>query len=696
MPSFLNPLILIGLAAAFVPLLIHLFTRRRLKMVEFSSVWFLKDLEKTRLRQVKLKNLLLLLIRTLILILIVLAFARPALKGQLAGLGKAAASSVVILMDDSYSMATQTSQGSLFELAQKKGLEILNQLSSQDECAIIYAALPPESASFSRDFGSLKDSLSVRKPSFANSNFKMCLEQIAKLMATSSNLNRELYVLTNKSILDWEKLSSLRERMTVYWFRLSAQEIQNLSIPEVDFGRQLLESGRAFTIKATLVNHSLQPAKDWLVGFYLDQRKVAQTDVTIPGRSKSQVQFTYTVHQPGFHSGYIDLAEDDLVSDNYRFFVFKIPDRIKILIAGQTLPDNHLLELALKPEEKLNLNLEVNSVSRASLEREELGNYDVVILNDLKNLSEAVLNNLGRYLETGGGVWIILGRNADRDFYSQKITQRFYSTLLKKKESSPKDQAGFYQLENWDLKHPVFSIYQEIERKELPQLKFYEIHKGQIKPETKILAFFSGKNPALLETAVEKGKAMLLLAGLDTTSSDVSRHPFFVPWVNRMVGYLAQDIDLANQTYTVGEIIQRELGEIPARQTIELVYPNQTKESLTPIFSRTTALVKIENTSLPGVYQIRSGERVLDAFAVNLDARESEPEQVDLDKMRETILSQNKNINLVELPLNSGVAKFIQRTRYGRELWRETLILALVLLGAEMWLGKSGSKRELT
>ena len=96
------------------------------------------------------------------------------------------------------------------------------------------------------------------------------------------------------------------------------------------------------------------------------------------------------------------------------------------------------------------------------------------------------------------------------------------------------------------------------------------------------------------------------------------------------------------------------------------------------------------------MYQIRSGERVLDAFAVNLDARESEPEQVDLDKMRETILSQNKNINLVELPLNSGVAKFIQRTRYGRELWRETLILALVLLGAEMWLGKSGSKRELT
>src|SRR3990170_1572173 len=150
MPGFLNPLILVGLAAAFVPLLIHLFTRRRLKRVEFSSVWFLKDLEKTRLRQVKLKNLLLLILRTLILILIVLAFARPALKGQLSGLGRAAASSVVILLDDSYSMATQTSQGSWFELAQRKALEILNLLSSQDEGAIIYASHPPESTAFSR------------------------------------------------------------------------------------------------------------------------------------------------------------------------------------------------------------------------------------------------------------------------------------------------------------------------------------------------------------------------------------------------------------------------------------------------------------------------------------------------------------------------------------------------------------------
>src|SRR4030067_3800376 len=171
MPGFLNPFILFGLVPASIPLLIHLFTRRRLKKVEFSSLQFLKSLEKTRIRQVKLKNILLLLLRTLIVILIVLAFARPALKGELAGLGKPAATSAVVLIDDSYSLGTQTSQGSLFEIAQKKGAEILNSLSSQDEVAVIYLSNPPDSANFTRDFWGLKDTLLNKKASYGLSKF---------------------------------------------------------------------------------------------------------------------------------------------------------------------------------------------------------------------------------------------------------------------------------------------------------------------------------------------------------------------------------------------------------------------------------------------------------------------------------------------------------------------------------------------
>jgi hypothetical protein len=74
--TFLNPLVLFGLAAAAIPVILHLLNLRKLKTIEFSTLTFLKELQQTKIRRLKVRQLLLLLIRTLIVILIVLSFAR--------------------------------------------------------------------------------------------------------------------------------------------------------------------------------------------------------------------------------------------------------------------------------------------------------------------------------------------------------------------------------------------------------------------------------------------------------------------------------------------------------------------------------------------------------------------------------------------------------------------------------------------
>ena len=75
--SFLYPTLLWALLAVAIPISIHLFSRQRVKKIDFSSLIFLKSLEKTRLRAIKIKSLILLLIRSLIILFVVLAFARP-------------------------------------------------------------------------------------------------------------------------------------------------------------------------------------------------------------------------------------------------------------------------------------------------------------------------------------------------------------------------------------------------------------------------------------------------------------------------------------------------------------------------------------------------------------------------------------------------------------------------------------------
>src|SRR3972149_6434833 len=105
--TFLNPFILFGLAAAAIPILIHLLNKRKLRTIEFSTLSFLKELQKNTMRKITLRQWLLLLLRTLIIIFLVLAFSRPALKGNFGTIGSHAKTTLVIVLDNTASMDLQ-------------------------------------------------------------------------------------------------------------------------------------------------------------------------------------------------------------------------------------------------------------------------------------------------------------------------------------------------------------------------------------------------------------------------------------------------------------------------------------------------------------------------------------------------------------------------------------------------------------
>src|SRR5688572_12843009 len=74
---FLHPLALLGLAAVAIPALLHLLERRDPPELDFPPLRYLTDAERRSSRRLKLRNLLLLVLRTALILVIVLAAARP-------------------------------------------------------------------------------------------------------------------------------------------------------------------------------------------------------------------------------------------------------------------------------------------------------------------------------------------------------------------------------------------------------------------------------------------------------------------------------------------------------------------------------------------------------------------------------------------------------------------------------------------
>ena len=133
--GFLNSTVLLAAAAALIPLLIHLFSRRRVKVVEFSSLKHLKQMEKRQLRRLKIRQWLLLILRMLIVLAAVLAFARPTLKEG--SIGSHAAVAAVILFDNSVSMDRSVADGNLMELARRRTQQLIETFTQSDQVALV-------------------------------------------------------------------------------------------------------------------------------------------------------------------------------------------------------------------------------------------------------------------------------------------------------------------------------------------------------------------------------------------------------------------------------------------------------------------------------------------------------------------------------------------------------------------------------
>jgi hypothetical protein len=99
MIGFLHPWALAGLAAAAIPVLLHLLAHREPPTVSFPAVRYLVATTREHQRRLKLQHLLLLLLRTLLIVALVLAAAGPTLSRR--GVAGHAPSAHVLVVDTS-------------------------------------------------------------------------------------------------------------------------------------------------------------------------------------------------------------------------------------------------------------------------------------------------------------------------------------------------------------------------------------------------------------------------------------------------------------------------------------------------------------------------------------------------------------------------------------------------------------------
>jgi hypothetical protein len=683
---FLNPFALLGLAAALIPLAIHLLHRGRSTPRPFSNLEFLRAVHQRRMRSVQLRQWLVLLLRTLALGLIAAAFARPTYRADWAAgvLGQRVPTTTVVLIDRSLSTDYRLPSGRVFTQLRDRALDLLNQLADQDDVTVIAFG---EHADIVRgeNLDQLRDAVAELTSGEEATNPAVAFANATKILEAKSLPNPELYILSDFVRRDWVEAAPMIRKnqqsdIRVYASPTNETAKGNTYIDTVAPATWTPAAGQPMAFQVSITNTHDTDIEDVPVDLYLDGERVQRQIIDLlPGLSTESTEFNVAVRHSGHSVGFVELEEDALSLDNRYYFTFHVPDQIKVLLVGPRSVDTYYLRRALTAVGGTDPVMTVDSRLVDELESIQLMDYDIVMLCNLDQLSRERTGRIHDYVEAGSALVIFPSSQADLNFYNRQLLPPLLPvSMVGVSASSP---AQSYHLDEGRPFHPVLRGLWSSQRLDRPRFTASFDLAPPILHGT--LAHFSDGRPALIESVNGGGRVVLFAVPLDLRWSDLPLKGLFVPLLQRLCRHLTQP-STSGRSYHVGEVVRRELKRAVDADRIQAESPSGRRSYLDAEISNGVLMWKIPRLDESGIWTLSNDGNVVDRFAVNVDRRESRlaplPRELFADVFEST------HLQLVE---GGDLAAAMLANRYGQELWRELLMVALALLLMEQWLARA-------
>lgn len=690
--TFLNPAILFGLATASIPVIIHLLNLRKLKVIEFSTLDFLKELQKNKIRRVKLKQWLLLALRVLIILLIVTAFARPTLEGiKIGGTTSAAKTTALFLLDDTFSMSVIDQKGSHLNQAKQSIKYILQNMEEGDEVGLLLVSGDASGElNLTSNFQSFSEQLESIPVSGSTGTLNSVLIRAAGLISESKNFNKEMYLLTDfqsnrialkENLIDLGQL--LRQNVKLYTIDYSDRDINNISVDRLDIKTKIFEKNKAIIFKVILTNHSDQSVSNLVASLFMDTKRSAQKSIDFQPNESKEIFLEGTTDKPGFSDVFIEIEDDDILEDNKRYATVKIPERISVLVLYDDVSDANFVSLALQSSHSEDyLNVTLQSIDRITSTRWE--EYNIVIL-----IGSSASSKLLEFVSEGGGVVIFPSSNTNLEKF-QSVFNSFKLPLPGPIVDNESESGYSADFERVDMEHPLLqNIFKDEEKTEIESPEIYKYFKILPKGRGRSVITLLDGSSFLSEYEFGKGKILVCNVSPVLEWSDFPVKSIFAPLVYKSAMYLSSGNNGATEILA-GEPINFNTANKVSTQ-LKIFYPNKSEEFIN-VKDITSGFINFTKTYSTGNYKFYSDYVLLETFSVNIDPVESDVSYIQEAEFEEYLNEINFSGTHLKIPKDANPNEIILQSRFGSELWRYFLIAAFLLALIEMTVSRSAKK----
>jgi hypothetical protein len=722
--GFLQPWLLGWLAAAALPVVIHLWSRQRYRQVPWAAMDFLLAALRNNRRRLLLEEWLLLLLRILIIVLLVLAAARPFL--GLASLPGEEIGAVhrLLVVDASLSMKALREGRSCFDWAREQARQLLSRgrLSDVWSLATVSLQLRYLSDEPISDTALIVKQLGELQPTDAVADFALALPEVAsRLRQVRRNYPRltaqEVWVFTDLQSSNWappetsareqlrQALEELLREAAVRIVDVQGQAAANLCVGEIELSRWPVFAGDTVEVLGKVYGFGLSQEVECQMQLQVDGELVSKRPVRVMPGQPALVRFSQRFLAPGDHVLELSLGQvsDPLAQDDRRMAVVAVRPSLRVLcLDGRPSADPlasaaGYLVMALQPGSGLQVRSPV-SVDRRSanvLAEVNLEPYDCVILCDVPEVSPQEAGRLARLVERGAGLVVFLGSEVQPESYNtvfgggtNPASGLFPCRLVQIVRGDPQ-----YRLDPLGYRHPVISVFRDFQRAGLvttPVEVYWELEDFDRAAGQVALALGSGR-PLLVEKSFGRGRVLVMGTVPDPAWTWLPKWPSFVPLVHEMVRYAAGG-KFFLRTVQLGQCFEGVLPQEWTGTQAILRTPADRVEFLPVRLEQEEILWRYCPRELAGVYRLELAEGRTELYAAQPAVEESDLQKIIPERWKAQLgqpeeLAIDQTVEALWSAPASSAANV-------REMAPHLLYLLMIALGAEclltFFLGRRG------
>lgn len=708
--SFLNPLLLLAGLGIALPILAHLLNRFQVRHTDWAAMQFLNRSVRVRSRQIKLRDLLLLILRCVAVLLLALALARPAWTNSSWLPGERRAG-VVIAIDSSFSMGQGNEGSTRFDEALKRVEVIRGKMAPGDPVTLVL--IGDESRVILRNMAydrqRFTEALEAESVSPGSLNLGAVPKELAELVDDMEAPQKEVYLITDGQVRDWKQPSTqLRDGLAELGTRAEVFVVpvpgdpSNLAVTDLELVSGVLRKGTTARYRATVRNCGTAPASSIVLQCRVDDVQIDSKVIPLiePGSSET-VSLFVPFHNAGATRIAAQIEGDTLPEDNVRRTVAVVRDKVSVICVDGSPGDAGRLVVAALMARADGAQAEdyvVRSVPWLSFPAQNLDQVDVVVFTDVPEITDEQATQLGRFVRKGNGLIWFAGDSVKAGAWNDRAATGEGALLPARIGPSidTSDALGAGtpldpEMPDHNVCLPLRSLPEDL----LNETRF--LRQLEVQPSASsytILQLAGSGAPVLLEQSLGRGHVFMFTTTAETAWNNMALTPVFPMVMQQMVTYLAgREFE---RPRIVGDSLTLTYVEQP--DATDAVFDAPSGESITvPVKEhRGQYVALLEQASEAGFYDARvSIQAPAVPIAVNVDPGESQVACLPEAELRANL----EGLGLKVAASDDELAAAIDGSRTGRSAWRFFMITALAFLlfeslFADRLLNRGSGKQE--